>query len=195
MELIKINDSKLKVMLSEGDLKCYNLDCDKLDYDCSATKEAFREILNEAKKETGFDTGDEKIFVQIYPGRCGGCEMYVTKLGFDEIETELHALSAVYCFDDFPSLAKACSILQQYGFKDRSSLYSLKEKYFLAISEDFKQNNNTYSVNERGKGVPHYPILSEYGKRIRADQSLAFIKEHGVAICAENAVACMSILK
>lgn len=104
MELIKINDCKLKVMLSEIDLKCYNLDCDKLDYDCSATKQAFREILKEAKKEIGFDTAEEKIFVQIYPGRCGGCEMYVTKLGFDEVETELHALSACIILMILPRL-------------------------------------------------------------------------------------------
>ena len=150
MELIKINDCKLKVMLSEIDLKCYNLDCDKLDYDCSATKQAFR---------------------------------------------EMHALSAVYYFDDFASLAHACALLQQYGFKDRSALYSSNEGYYLAISEDYKQNNNTYSVNERGKGVPHYPILGEYGKRLRADKSLAFIKEHCLSVCSENAVERMSILK
>ena len=194
MELIKINDSKLKVMLTEVDLKCYNLDCEKIDYDCRATKEAFREILNEAKNKTGFDTGDEKIFVQIYPGRCGGCEMFVTKLACETVENNIHAFSAVYYFEHFPDLANACGKLQSYGFKDRSALYSANDGYYLIISEDYKQNNNTYSVNERGKGVPHYPILGEYGKRLKADRSLALIREHCSLICAENAVERISVL-
>ncbi len=194
MELIKINDRKLKVMLSEGDLKCYNLDCDKIDYDCSATKAAFRRILNEAKAKTGFDTGEDRIFVQIYPARCGGCEMFVTRLEPESTDSALHTFSAVYYFDDLEALACACARLQAYGFKDRSALYADDNGYYLLLSEDYKQNNNTYSVNERGKSVPHYPLLGEYGKRLRADRTIAVVKEHCTRICAERAVERLSAL-
>lgn len=187
MELIKINDRKLKVMLSEVDLKLYDLDCDKIDYDCSATKAAFRAILSEARERVGFDTASDKIFVQIYPARCGGCEMFVTKLT-ERTEASVHSLSAVYYFEALEALIGACARLQEYGFKDRSAAYAGERGYYLLISEDYKQNNNTYSVNERGKSVPHYPLLGEYGRRLRADRTIPRVSEHCSLICAEDAV-------
>ena len=38
MELILINENKLKIMLSDTDMKDYSLDCDRLNYDDSETK-------------------------------------------------------------------------------------------------------------------------------------------------------------
>lgn len=81
MELIVISDSKLKIMLTKEDLREYALDCNTLDYENTETRRAFWSILDEAKHRTGFDAASEKVFVQVYPSRAGGCEMYVTKLG------------------------------------------------------------------------------------------------------------------
>lgn len=81
MELILISDSKLKIMLTTDDMKAYALDCSTLDYDNTETRKAFWSILDEAKHRTGFDAASEKVFVQVYPSKAGGCEMYVTKLG------------------------------------------------------------------------------------------------------------------
>lgn len=81
MELILISDSKLKIMLTTDDMREYALDCSTLDYDNTETRRAFWSILDEAKHRTGFDAASEKVFVQVYPSRSGGCEMYVTKLG------------------------------------------------------------------------------------------------------------------
>ena len=52
-----------------------------LDYENTETRRAFWSILDEAKHRTGFDAASEKVFVQVYPSKSGGCEMYVTKLG------------------------------------------------------------------------------------------------------------------
>ena len=81
MELILISDSKLKIMLTRDDLRLYSIDCDTLDYENTETRRAFWSILDEAKHRTGFDAASEKVFVQVYPSKAGGCEMYVTKLG------------------------------------------------------------------------------------------------------------------
>lgn len=89
-----ISDSKLKIMLTTDDMREYSLDCSTLDYDNTETRKAFWSILDEAKHRTGFDAASEKVFVQVYPSRSGGCEMYVTKLGiFSECE---------YTEGDFP---------------------------------------------------------------------------------------------
>lgn len=81
MELIMISDSKLKIMLTNEDMKAYAIDCSTLDYENTETRRAFWSILDEAKHRTGFDAASEKVFVQVYPSKEGGCEMYITKLG------------------------------------------------------------------------------------------------------------------
>ena len=88
MELIRINENKLKIMLSEGDMKQYALDCASLDYDNTETRRAFWSILDEAKHQTGFDAASQRVFVQLYPSKEGGCEMFVTKLGSPPLPVE-----------------------------------------------------------------------------------------------------------
>ena len=81
MELIMISESKLKIMLTSEDMKEYSLNYDNLSYENTETRRAFWSILDEAKHRTGFDAASERVFVQVYPSKKGGCEMYVTKLG------------------------------------------------------------------------------------------------------------------
>ena len=89
MELIVINENKLKITLSESDMKQYSLDCNTVDYDNTETRKAFWSILDEVKQKTGFDAASQKIFVQLYPSKKGGCEMYVTKLGASRRQKEI----------------------------------------------------------------------------------------------------------
>ena len=81
MELIRISDSKLKVMLNAEDMAHYELNCETIDTADSPSRRGFWSILDEAKRQTGFDLAGERVFVQLYPERSGGCEMFVTKLG------------------------------------------------------------------------------------------------------------------
>ena len=88
MELIVISENKLKVMLTADDMRHYNLDCDTIDSDNAPARRAFRSILDDARAQTGFDTGKDRIFVQLYPGKAGGCEMFVTKLSTAKAEAK-----------------------------------------------------------------------------------------------------------
>ena len=81
MELIVISESKLKIMLEKEDMKRYGLFGSELNYDDPPTRKKLLSILDKAKEECGFDTGSEKLLVQLYPSKDGGSEMFVTKLG------------------------------------------------------------------------------------------------------------------
>lgn len=84
MELIKISASKLKIMLSLPDMEKYELEADRLDCADKHTREAFRHIFDDAKTQVDFDTSGERLFIQLYTSRGGGCEIFVTKLGLPE---------------------------------------------------------------------------------------------------------------
>ena len=85
MELIVISDSKLKIMLTAPDMVRYDLDGSTKDCTDRRTRAAFRHIFDDARREIGFDTEGERLFVQMYASREGGCEIFVTKLGTEPL--------------------------------------------------------------------------------------------------------------
>lgn len=96
MELIRIRDDRLKIMLTESDMDKYSLSCESLDYDNAETRHALWSILGEAKRKTGFDAASSRVLVQVYTSKCGGCEMYVTKLSEDAEENDSNCSSRRY---------------------------------------------------------------------------------------------------
>ena len=75
MELIRISDSKLKIILNETDMRRYALSSDTLSYENGDTRRAVREVLAEAEEETGFHATADRLLIQAYPSRDGGCEL------------------------------------------------------------------------------------------------------------------------
>ncbi len=90
MELIIISASKLKIMLTPPDMQYYELPAEPISCIDDQTRRAFRHIFDDAKSQVGFETEGEKLFVQLYASRDGGCEIFVSKLG-EEPATESFA--------------------------------------------------------------------------------------------------------
>ena len=86
MELIVISESKLKIMLTAPDMAHYELENARMDCADAHTRAAFRHIFDDARNRIGFDTQGERLFVQLYASKEGGCEIFVTKLG-EQAET------------------------------------------------------------------------------------------------------------
>ncbi|MBQ9781186.1 MAG: adaptor protein MecA [Clostridia bacterium] len=83
MELILINQTKLKIMLTAPDMMHYALLPEKLEHmTCTdrETRSAFRHIFDDAEAQIGFHTSGERLLVQMFTSKCGGCEIFVTRL-------------------------------------------------------------------------------------------------------------------
>lgn len=81
MELIVINHAKIKIMLTKPDMARYQLTTSTMDSANEHTRCAVRHILADADKQVGFDTDGQRLFVQLFASKDGGCEIFVTKLG------------------------------------------------------------------------------------------------------------------
>ena len=188
MELILISDAKLKVMLSPEDMRRYDITCDDLDSTEIASRRAFWSILDEARSRTGFDPAGHKIFVQMYPSRSGGCELFVTRLGakkegdtkrsrgFVTDTVPAREEQSLYVFSSLSDLLFGCRRL--YGEKDppaaRAYVDEKKECFYLVLSADA-------------------PVLSEYnGTRCRP-REFAYIEEHCRMFC-QDAVSLLAPL-
>ena len=182
MELILISESKLKVMLTPDDMRLYNLDCDTMDSGTAATRRAFWNILDEARAQTGFDPGGEKVFVQLYPGKEGGCEMFVTKIGGTPPTKGRMPLPSppshprknnplgrehVYAFPQLSYLLAACRRLNG-SFTGTASAYEMRDsgEYYLILSEEC-------------------PLLSEYEGSKCKPRETPYILEYGHCFCRD----------
>ena len=188
MELILINDNKLKISLSDLDLKQYALDCNNINYDCTETRRAFWSILDEAKQKTGFDAASQKVFVQLYPSKDGGSEMFVTKLG------PLPA-SAEQSLKRSRGVGVFLRGTQIYFTKHFSSLVSIAR----AIGADTVERSRVYYeeeqgyylfLEERGGGGALSPLLPvlEFADPIPGSMR-PYIEEYASLMMEENALA------
>ncbi len=188
MELLLISENKIKISLTKADLDAYSITSDDIDYDNTETRRVFWTLLDEAKRKTGFDAAKSRIFIQIYPSRDGGCELYVSKISRAERDEELSSnvlrelskikeeakekKTQVYLFDEINSLIAACRRLKAVGYNRSSSAYSEgKKRFFLTV--DLNGNNS---------------FIGEYGQRQRADRTMLYINEHCGVICEGDAV-------
>ncbi len=206
MELLRIGERKLKVMLNASDMEKYHLTRDTIDYDNTETRSAVWQILDEAKHKTGFDAGPEKIFVQVYPGKSGGCEMYVTKIGEektvngrdrrkdgrdgregrggregydgDGAPVRGSGRLTVYRYPSLETLIAVCRALKKVGYIGESAAYRKEDgSYFLVILEE--RRGSIVAASSFGK----YGFPEEFGSRIDRPQVLSELCEY--ATCLE----------
>ena len=192
MELILISDSKLKIMLSRQDMEYYELCNEEIDYDSTETRRAFWQILDEAKHKTGFDAAEEKVFIQLYPSKEGGCEMYVTKVGvIPSLAAELSGRKAEvrvgrvghYRFQKQENLLCACRVLMKKGYQGESSAYLLDDGSYALLIHEVGRAPLCYA------GAPDtYSFIEEFGIRIKGEERIVFLKEHGICLREADAV-------
>lgn len=206
MEFILISDSKIKVMLTDEDLREFDIETDELDYANTDTKRMFWDILSRAKRITGFDTEGQKVLVQLYPSRHGGCEIFVTKIGTLHSE-ECHATgvkpnpiiseritvrgkekgsekpkkpSAAFSFDILEDLISVCRRLSALEYSEESSAY---------IGEDGKCYLLLSGIDTTGyEPIDRFSFINEFGVAENAEALLSFLSERGITICREDAV-------
>ena len=198
MELILINNGKLKIMLTEEDMREYELDCDMADYDNTETRRAFWNILAEAKARTGFDAASERVFIQLYPSKAGGCEIYVTKIGLrsgpeKKITGQQSScgttktppdgtgeiMQIAFMFEGISQLIAACRLAATRGVITESQVWLDERGAAYLFAESHSEGIDSAYLTG---------VFGEFGSAIENPNIASYIKEHGRPLCTENAV-------
>ena len=210
MELIRISDRKLKIMLTPMDMCHFELNPDSFGEDSAQMHRAFRLLLNEVRRQTDFDADDSRISVQYFPSREGGCEMFISNLQQDSHKheekketdppiskpcTDLRPYKkrngsfrrdCAYRFTKLAHLLSACRRLQSNGCICESSVYRDEGgDYFLFLTVF---SASPYSTPEE------IEFVIEYGSWENASRLRLYIREHAALICSANAIAQMAAL-
>jgi negative regulator of genetic competence, sporulation and motility len=188
MEWIRISQNKLKIMLTAEDARHYELNCEQADYTDVLTRTAFREILTDVKREADFDASEDKVYIQMYPSKEGGCELFVTKIGLLLNEQQAPSTSQVsgkaaprarrenalaFRFPSFSLLSAACRRLRPLPIRKSEAFRDEKGAWWLFLS---------------GCEGQKFRFLSGYAREVRADLARLYLAEHGKSVCEKNAV-------
>ena len=161
---------------------------------CGAgSRRTFWRVLDAAKSEVGFDPAGDKVLIQVYPIKDGGCEIFVTKLGLlPESSARLVSKSnrvamlskrqSLYCFDNVDDLINASRAVKLSigDISPQSDVYLATDKYFLAIDE----------YGKSGEPV-EFPCILEFAVGLPAD-FWAYISEHGQRLTDGNGIELFS---
>lgn len=204
MELIKINDQKLKIMLTPSDMTQYDLNAERIGEDSEQMHRAFRLLLEEVRRKIGFDFDDRRISVQYFPSREGGCEMFISSIlprasGGEERKKlpAAHTGNALavrngrqssgsfqrdgaYRFDTLGDLLRVCNRLQSIGYIGESAAYRDDRNCYYLLFRTL--SSSPFTIPEE------LAFLVEYGKIENAAMLRLYFREHGSLICAPDAV-------
>lgn len=203
MELIRISDSKLKIMLTPTDMRNFELNTDNFCDDSEQMHRSFRLLLDEVRRRSGFEADDHRISVQYFPSREGGCEMFISNLSGDK-ERATCALtpaqgmqpatrsrgsfcrSFAYRFEGLEALLSVCRRLLPMDYISASSAYRDDAgRYYLFI--------NMFAASPFAMPEELYFVV-EYGKMENAAQLRLYLSEHGTIVCSEDAVGTLGTI-
>ncbi len=174
MELIVVSDSKIKITLSPSEVRQYGLEVGEGSNGVS--KKSLTRLLEEIKRRCGFESEGEKVVVQMWPDREGGCEMYITRVSVTS-PLRQGAGKRVYAFDAFPYLLAVCGILSKGSYVAPSDAWRCDDgKWYLSLEAEGGD-----------KALDALSFVEEYGQRQRGN-ILRRLSEHGTQVATGNAV-------
>ena len=203
MELIRISEGKLKIMLTPTDMRQFELNTDNFYDDSEKMHRSFRRLFDEVRRRSGFEADDHRISVQYFPSREGGCEMFISNLAGDK-ERATCALtpaqgmqpatrtrgsfcrSFAYRFERLDELLSVCRRLLPMDYISASSAWRDDVgRYYLIL--------NTFAASPFATPEELYFVV-EYGHLENAAQLRLYLSEHGEVVCAEDAVGTLGAI-
>lgn len=204
MELIRISDRKLKIMLTPSDMSQFEMNADRLGEDSEQMRRSFRLLMREVRRKIAFDLDDRRISVQYFPSREGGCEMFVSSSPPQEdrkraLQTvaqpplpvrtqkpmQVFHREAACRLRDMETLLRVCVRLQAVRFQGESSAYRDAQGGYLLL---LRVRSPSPFLAPR-----EFSFLSEYGEIRNTVYLRLYIREHAELIC-DRAVEQLSAL-
>ncbi len=178
MKIVRLEADKVKVVLSDSDLKGMDIDADTVTPESPELSPFLCKVLDAVKAETGFSVDEEQVMVEATRDG-GGMVLMISKMSKRADKSKLHAVrqgkhadSAVFeftVFDDLLDMLKNTAPfyiinMRLYGYRGRFYLAVPKRKIPVLIYE--------YSLKCRKAPIAE-AIIAEYGRFLAGGYRLA----------------------
>ncbi len=204
MKIEKISDTQIKFVLNQSDLSTRNIKISELAYGSEKAQELFRDMMEKAFDEYGFDADNAPLMIEAIPLASDSIMIIVTKVNNpDDIDEKFGILQPkknnrkfkkkegsesektekstlwVYSFYTLDDVVRASSRLYDF-YQGANSLYKESSKYYLVLHKNCFEDVSGEDVE---------CILSEYGERhISSPLSEGYLLEHGEILISDGAV-------
>ena len=199
MKFEKLNENKIRITLTIQDLAEKEIDFHVFMSNSAEAQDVLLDMLEQAKKETGFDPEDYNLKVEALVMADTNFIFTITNLPPEE-KSKISkrkftvkrknivpsSTQAVYCFnsfDDFNDFLVFLSKNTLFNYKKLAksiTLYEYKEKYYLLMN-----NINTEFIDK----IKFYTCITEFAKCVTNSKVFASkLKECGTLIMKNNAL-------
>ena len=163
MKIKKINNDKLKIILSTNDLDEKHIDVDSFLANPIESQNLFFEILDLAEEKYNFDIENNRAIIETISLDNSIFVLTITKLQTDACT---YTTSKAYCFENINDLLNFYSIIEKENYDlFKSNTYRFENKYYFLLNENNKNLEN--SLLEFSVPINNYSflknILIEYG--------------------------------
>jgi adapter protein MecA 1/2 len=211
LKIEKINESQIKLILTQADLSERNIKLEDLTIPSEKTQELFHDIMETALEEYDFISENTPLMVEAVPVGLDSIMIIVTKIDsksqesigakilsqqkdlrrfkrkslvFQEGESDKNSDILIYSFAKLDDVIDF-SLRIADTYHDASSLYKLYDRYFIVLQ--IKQDGDENKAEELEL------ILGEYGqKHISVQLSKYYLIEHGETIIENKAITLLS---
>jgi adapter protein MecA 1/2 len=186
MRLERLNYDKIKIFLTTDDLRDRGLTKEDLWKDSLKVHQLFRDMMNEASIELGFEAHGP-IAVEVYSLHAQGMVIIVTNskdaddleddFSDDYIEMQVkvdESFDVIYEFESFEAIIQLSHYLYHQDILDGMVVY-FQERYYLLLSDDQPMDIDDLVA-----------ILAEYGSP--STLTVHRLKEYGKTIMQNNAI-------
>lgn len=169
MQIKKINNDKLKIILSSSDLDEKNIDIDSFLSNPIESQNLFFEILDLAEEKYDFDIENNKAIVEAISLDDNNIFILtITKLKNDFCTYSSN--SKAYYFESINDLFNFYSVLNKANLKfSKNDIYQFENKYYFLLNEE-----NSYLEHyliEFASPLKNYSLLKdifiEYGNKLK----------------------------
>lgn len=216
MKIEKVNDNQIRCTLTREDLEDRHIKISELAYGSAKAKSLFKDMVEQANYEFGFETNDIPLMVEAIPLPSESIVLIITKVEYpDELDTRFSKFSEAD--DDFtdlgnagqpPVIKGAADITEEQAeadvvklfvfdkFDDVRRISHVLDGFYSGRNDLYRDasSNKYYLVAHKSEHTPKEfnkvcNIISEYAyQKNYVPANEAFFKEHGNVIIEEAAI-------
>lgn len=190
MKIEKVNDNKVKIILSFEELEMRNITINDIEKNNTAAKNLFTSLIEENNLDEDFGCEDVQLFIEASSDNTNTFILTITKTDYlpdisDYSKSENKMLyridSRLFEFNSLDTILDFCKIAKEENlFFGKNSLYKYDDKYFILFSDTAIKNK---------KFIKTYVMISEYTSRYFSyDIYYKAITEKGKIIVANRAL-------
>ena len=148
MKIEKLNENQIRCTLTREDLANRKLKLSELAYGTEKAKSLFREMMQQAAYECGFEANDIPLMIEAIPMSADSIILIITKVEDpEELDTRFAKFSQGTDAEDNNDLLGALSSVRPEGADDILNLFQKIRDAHKALSAR-ADNNNTEKVSE-----------------------------------------------